>query len=398
MVPENTEMSAEADPSLENAPASDSDPYSSSDAAGASIHYTIDTSQLPRPLFYNRSRFDRAFTEICQQKLQSYSKIIGRRLTLEEVNAEAFWAARQLQITSYGGPVGIAYALWKVNSSRSTFQYPFFKPDLEEFKPGASIPKFTPHSIRGNKWTIPLLHSTRLGAYGLFSGLFAYVFFAGYATSIATVGEYHDPRLQDIIKTVMRKAQLMRNPHSIQNDTEADSTAGGSTSEYNGESSEQIKSIPKYQGGAFEQSAQKQTSSRQHQIPREDYEDLAQSDNPSFNLGLGERDDIASVPPAPLPTPKQMQGSAWDRVRSGAMASPDKQETRPREHSGSAWLRLQNNSGRKDDTSSAQDNLSFSKSEEQSLAKEEAQKDFDAMVDRERRGEEFRSEDGERRW
>jgi len=95
----------------------------------------------------------------------------------------------------------------------------------------------------------------------------------------------------------------------------------------------------------------------------------------------------------------QAQGSAWDRLRSGVKPSSQKKtsawEQRRRQgdkqDGQSAWDGYRNNNQQESMEGSA-DTFSFSKSEEErSFAKAQAQKEFDAQVDRERNGGEFNS-------
>ena len=94
--------------------------------------------------------------------------------------------------------------------------------------------------------------------------------------------------------------------------------------------------------------------------------------------------------------PQRQQGSAWDRVRQSSGRGPAGRQTdsgQPQEQSrGWAGVREQAQSP----TASA--DYAFSKGdEERSLARGEAQKEFDALVERERRGGDFSSGD-QKRW
>jgi hypothetical protein len=96
-------------------------------------------------------------------------------------------------------------------------------------------------------------------------------------------------------------------------------------------------------------------------------------------------------------TPPAAQGSAWERLRRG-----EKPESSSSTGSNqSAWQRAQNETQKEQRQGlTTGDSFAFSKSEEErSYAKEEAQKEFDSRVERERRGGEFSQNGGnQKRW
>ncbi len=96
------------------------------------------------------------------------------------------------------------------------------------------------------------------------------------------------------------------------------------------------------------------------------------------------------------------QGSAWDRLRRGEKPAPVPQKSGGKHPTKqSAWSRQQDETQREQKEGSTMgDSFAFSKSEEErNYAKEEAQKEFDARVERERRGGDFSQGGGDqRRW
>lgn len=91
-------------------------------------------------------------------------------------------------------------------------------------------------------------------------------------------------------------------------------------------------------------------------------------------------------------TPVRQTGSAWDKIRKG--------EKLDRQNPESAWSKKgQNPQGQKRGSSNS-DDFAYNKSEEESAyAKDEAQKEFDARVERERRGGDFSKGNGDqKRW
>jgi hypothetical protein len=98
------------------------------------------------------------------------------------------------------------------------------------------------------------------------------------------------------------------------------------------------------------------------------------------------------------PRPSRSSGSAWDRLRRGEKPPPPG----PRQQSGPRPFSNTQNEAQREQRqgSTLDDSYTFSKSEEErSYAKDEAQKEFDARVERERRGGDFSSGNGDqKRW
>ncbi len=89
--------------------------------------------------------------------------------------------------------------------------------------------------------------------------------------------------------------------------------------------------------------------------------------------------------------PVRQTGSAWDRIRKGENLDPQKPE--------SAWSK-QRPSPPGQSSGSSNNDFTYNKSEEErNYAKDEAQKEFDARVERERRGGDFSKGNGDqKRW
>ncbi len=91
-------------------------------------------------------------------------------------------------------------------------------------------------------------------------------------------------------------------------------------------------------------------------------------------------------------TPVRQTGSAWDRIRKGEKLDPQKPE--------SAWYEQRQSPQGQRGGSNNSDDFAYNKGEEEKgYAKEEAQKEFDARVERERRGGDFSKGNGDqKRW
>jgi len=398
----------------ENAPSSDADPYSSSESSiPATQQYNIDATKLPQPfpvlgpLFGYDTKY---LAKVLKQRLQSKQGILGRPPTQDEATATAYWIAKQMSTQSYGEPLGLAAGFWRAQSTTSTFRFPFWQPNLETFNPTV-FPSGKMPLVCGNR-AVNAWHIARYLTYGFIGMQIAQILFGSYSATVAVVGELSDPRLKEVVKAInersKRKAGALPNvgqPGAIPQQNgrvgmgrqpvdDASPTADryGDPSAGNGDA---------LVGNTSDDNVQ-QEEHRRRQWPRTSKpappmdtretpeKSFSEFDDASSTGGQGTRADIV-----------QPQGSAWDRVRQGAVSKPAGQTSsswpktnQNQQPSGeSAWARARNNARQgPQDGSHTDDNFTISKSEEErSYARSEAQKEFDAKVERERRGGDFSS-------
>lgn len=441
MVLNNSSAPSESDTFSDSAPTSDEDPYSSSEGGSETAQqYHIDVSALPKPipiigpiLGYN----NKLFLTVLREKIKGGQQALNRPPTQDEAAALAFWTAKQISILSYGGPLGMSGGLWRAWATRQTFRFPFWQPNLESFQP-VVWPNSRIAILRGNR-AVLAWHGLRGLAYGAIGDYIGKIFLGSYSMTVSAVGELSDPRLKDFVDAVRQKGQRRlgglpnptttgptsgtqygganetgintqrddASPTSGLYDDESDSggalgrgmvgaemtsVEGGKTDwakpqDMPYQSDGQLKTSP------FTQSKEStQIEGRGSQDPQSD-----EFDDASPTGGQGVKADTA-----------EQNGSAWERIRNSAKSGVKKDSgwrNDNREPSGqsgeSAWSKLQDNIQREKRAGpTTGDSFAFSKSEEeQSLAKDEAQKEFDARVERERRGGDFNGGSGDqRRW
>jgi hypothetical protein len=427
MVLENASDSTPNDSLYDSAPPSDDDPYSSSETQSKG-NYNIDRSQFPKPIPILGPLFgytDQLFSKVLQQKVQTASNALKRPLSQEETSAFAYWTAKQISIFSYGPPLGIAAGLWRAYSTAPLFRFPFWQPNLEKLQPDAFPPKMP--IMRGNR-AVLAWHAVRGLAYGAVGNYIAQILFGSYSMSVAAVGELSDPRLKAMVEAVRQQAQQRRgslpNPRGGQPGTVDGAQQRGGVRIGKGQQDDASPT-----GGVFgdeNESLSKETSngvsednvggaqaaegrwpglprSRPTPAPRSVPETQSQPfdafDDASPTSGQGVVADT---------TTPQSSGSAWDRIRRGekptSAPKPDSgwQSGRGQQQSRqSAWSKQSNDTQQEQrEGSTTGDSFTFSKTgEERGYAKEEAQKEFDARVDKERRGGDFSQGSGDqRRW
>ncbi|TEY36875.1 hypothetical protein BOTCAL_0540g00030 [Botryotinia calthae] len=394
MVLENS-SSKEANGSFDSVPTSDSDPYASSEqgqgqAAGIQT-YRIDGSKLPRPLplFGPLFGFNDAFlTKIINARIQNTSKITKRPLRQEEIDALAFHTAKILRINSFAPVAGLSAGIYRAVQTAPTFRFPFYQPNLEVFNssvfPHAKMPY-----IKGPPALIAW-HAFRGLCYAYIGTTVSKLLFGGYAASVGAVGQMGDTRLKDIVKAtseeVARQQKNLPSPAGIprppmkpgqgQPQPQTRNTQGYDDASPTGDPHwPQRQPVPA------------QTPAQEEEKPFDLFDDAS----PTNGQGM---DTEPTTPQSSRQT-----GSAWDRIRRGEKPTSNSTTTSsqpPR----SGWATVQTNTSKasSDGTSSA-DSFAFSKTEEErNLAQVEAQKEFDARVEKERRGGDFSSGGDQKRW
>ncbi|PSS07135.1 hypothetical protein M430DRAFT_193408 [Amorphotheca resinae ATCC 22711] len=392
--------------SIEEGTVSDVDPYDTQAAPGRpGRNYHIDVAALPKPmpifgpLFgYNQKLFEK----VLHEKLVNGAHALGRPPTQEEAEATAFWTAKQISIISYGSPIGVAGGWWRAWNTASTYRFPFWQPNPETFNPLSFPPAMG--TLR-NLHAMIAWHALRALAYGVVGNYVGQIIIGSYSISTAAVGELSDKRLTAMVNAVRQQAQQRRGglPSPTQQRAagmarnqpdDASPTAGM----YGDESSETGSDI-----GRLGMSDDKLQEDRTRTWPRpskapqmEPYEAQDEGfvfDDASPTGGQGVSADTA---------PHQM--SAWERLRRGEKPVPSGQAgprglAAPAQPRQNAWAKLQNNTQPEQGGLSASESYTFSETDEdRNVARAQAQKEFDAQVDRERRGGDFNSGAERRRW
>ncbi|KAM0129576.1 hypothetical protein ACHAO1_008435 [Botrytis cinerea] len=417
MVLENS-SSKEANGSFDSVPTSDSDPYASSErgqgqAAGIQT-YRIDGSKLPRPLplFGPLFGFNDAFlTKIINARIQNTSKITQRPLRQEEIDALAFHTAKILRINSFAPVAGLSAGIYRAVQTAPTFRFPFYQPNLEVFNssvfPHAKMPY-----IKGPPALIAW-HAFRGLCYAYIGTTVSKLLFGGYAASVGAVGQMGDTRLKDVVKAtseeVARQQKNLPSPAGIprppmkpgqgqpqpqtrntQGYDDASPTGDAQWSEEDnapGSAQTTPQAFPQTKSWPQRKPVPAQAPAQEEEKPFDLFDDAS----PTNGQGMDTEPTT--------PQYSRQTGSAWDRIRRGEKPTSNSTTTSsqpPR----SGWATVQNKTPKasSDGTSSA-DSFAFSKTEEErNLAQVEAQKEFDARVEKERRGGDFSSGGDQKRW
>ncbi|KAL2062991.1 hypothetical protein VTL71DRAFT_6063 [Oculimacula yallundae] len=412
MVLENASAPIEQDTfQQDGAPSSDSDPYTNSNygTKDAASTYHVDLSKTPRPLpiFGALAGYTDKLTEkALTQKIANGSQLLHRALTQEEVDAFAFWTAKQVSIMSYGVPIGVGAGLWRCYTTAGTYQMPFYKGNPETFNP--NVFPFTKMQLLKNRNAVVAWHAIRMLLYGSMGNFFGQLFFGSYSMTVAGVGEIRDQRLKPFVDAAKANAAKQRGglagtsglpgvgqkqDAGVQGRQQDDASPGS------GPLGEQS---PDPSWGSMSETqqpeARNQGRPRFRPTPTSAPEPIEQTSEQPFALfddasptgGQGVQADIRSAPVA------SRGGSAWDRLRKGGQPGSQASTSNTGAQSassGGSWSRLQKNG------QATSDGYSYAKTEDGDLTRGEAQKDFDARVERERNGGDFVKGNGDqKRW
>ncbi|TVY88225.1 hypothetical protein LAWI1_G007535 [Lachnellula willkommii] len=371
----------------EKPPPSDEDSYSSS-GSGSSPRIKINTDGFSKPLPIIGTLFgysDQFMAQLIQTRLRNMANVLQRQPDIEEITALAFWTSKQVSIMSYGPVVGVAGGCWRAWQTADTFRFPFFQPNLETFQKEA-FPHARMPILRGNR-AIQAWHLARTFSYGACGNFFSTMFFGSYSVSVATVGETSDKRLKDYVEAVRKQGQQRSGKLPGLPDQRQPPVPVG------GHGQDDASPTGGMFGGAESESPQEQP---QWKPPPQSRPTPVQTQAPEpqsqpFDV-FGEDPRTAAQQSAiPDTQASQPRGSAWERLRRGQQSGVQgggwdavRQTQGPGQ---SEWSKQQAQSQRDQKQGSTfGESYSISKTdEERSYAKEEAQREFDAQVERERR-------------
>lgn len=379
----------------DDVPDSFTEDYGSSDTISDSSHprkqFAIDTSNFPRPIpiLGELCGYSQKYlAKVIDLRLRNSTAILKRPVTREEAEAISYWTAKQLSITSYGVPLGAAAGAWRTWVTRNTFRFPFYQPDMKSFDTKA-FPSPARSFLVGAEATFAW-HTTRFLGYAALGQFVGRVLFASYALSVGTVGEVGDSRLKNYTKSMREYLQgaARKRPIGPLNDASPANTL----------STETVPDIGVGRDGDIDSREElrrweSQPSSTESEAP--DYGVKTESNTESFNRYV---DDASPTGGRGVAVDTESAGgSVWDRIRSQSTS-----ENLRNSSGGSSWPSGQEpaqNTGRSAWPKSRRVTQMEGQAEPTSyVPKEEAQREFDARVERERRGGDFTSDGDQKRW
>jgi hypothetical protein len=386
----------------ENPPPSDDDAYGSGSDSPRKVLLSMEGLPKPMPIFgrlfgYNEKMMAKAM----QFKSDNASTVLGRNLSTDELNAFAYWTAKQISIMSYGPPLGTIGGAWRAYNTRDTIRFPFYQPNMETFNkeifPNARFPM-----LRGNR-ALYAWHALRTFWYVVAGEFFSQMFFGSYSMSVTAVGEMSDPRLKPYVDAVRKQSAQKRGslpvpgqpqqkgpPRPIPQQKQDDaSPTGGMGGGYPDIPKEEPQWMPP------PQSRPEPAQAREPEPQSQPFDVFGDSSPAPTQQGR--------IPDTQAPR----QQSTWERLRRGGKPAPiDDTRTggwdnvRKTQGSGASDWAKQQEQTQKEQRQGATlgESYTYSKTdEERNYAKDEAQKEFDARIEEERRGGDF-SAGTNKRW
>ncbi|GAB1315835.1 hypothetical protein MFIFM68171_06045 [Madurella fahalii] len=325
-------------------------------------------SALPQaPFWFGEERQKTVVAKV----LAMHAAALHRPLTTDEADALAYHRSHSCKLLAWRTPVILMSTAYFVYRGRGNFKFPFYTPRPTSFNPYC-FPTRTRPFITG-PMARSIWHAVRFGAYGTLLGLVITPLFISYAETSYVVHILNDPRLKSLRDHARQQQQQQ---HGNQTHARASGLPRRASPD---EGSSTDEATPSSQPYMLEQQERQQQPRYQPQqwTERPSESPATPKDDDSFLF-----DDASPVAPSARQQPQSTStqtpagggGSAWDRLRQRAKSGQDTwdQAGQTREESRSQRL---------------DQHMYHQSDREKTRAKEQAQKEFDAMLERERRGQ-----------
>lgn len=397
-------------------PASDNDVYStnSDNSSQSPSSMTVDLRNLPRPMpiFGPLFGFNKQlYTKVINMRAMEANKVLGRPVTQDEAQALAYYSAKQISITSYGGPLGMFAAIFRAHQTRDLFRFPFWQPNLEQYKFDSIF------GLKGPK-AAQAWHLVRAASYGIVGNFVGRILIASYAVSVVSVGELRDPRLKEYVDRIrtnvkgkldgvanrpresgmvdgerQEDAPTSRREHRAELGDDASPTGGLYADEalslpQDGFSTDAQVAAEEARSTSSQENNRRQSPQARFKPPPKATQGIVDDASPSGGMGFMGDDEPAAAP----------AGSAWERIRQRQVVAGAQGGQR-----GSSWssgrAQPQQNADQNSRTRTQTEEGDGSPAGERQAARSEAQREFDERVEQERRGGDFTAAGGDqKRW
>ena len=397
----------------------------------------VNVAALPKPFLSGDRPHPQVLIESVQDSCRFAQQVLQRPCTQDEADAFAYHAAKTYRVASFGSPIGIALGSLQHFRTRKTYRFPGYTP----FKEGSYFSKDRLGPFRGAAaragW-----QTMRLASYWMLGSVVGAMFFGSYALSLSLAGRAMDPRLKDFTEALKQLQRDGVSTQAIRRQQDVNGTTQEETFEQrkqrfgvqarsreSGQAQAQAQAQAQNNRGSTAAAAQAQSSTQQGWDDASptggafssDYADASPSDT-------GVLDDAQMIQQQTRQQADAHSTSAEDRAGTFDLnkAAPQRPSAgrqaanqgegaaeAPPPKSGSSWERLRQQAAtrsgpgaggggpraaRGQQQSSEEDSFSFSQGDEdRQLAKAEAQKEFDARLERERSGRDFEG-NGSKRW
>lgn len=313
---------------------------------------------------------------IAASRVSGFAATLGRDLEDVETKAIAEHTLDNIHTNAACKWLTVGLAAYMTYRGRRTWQFPFYKPKMGgKFNPNEATSIFSNKKIRG-RYPRATWHTLRFTAYTAVTLLMVEPIFRVVNFIRTEQAMTHDSRLQQFTKDATARVEQVMTQGSPaqsnrrQSNNDQENPWASSEADTNRDSFSNDESPYKDTPYVWEK-AKQETSSSESQT--------------SSGWGTSNDEDDASPIASSRTQPISSSGSAWDRIRQQSQNNQQAQQqsntwasrTQPNSQSQSSW----------DKTGTSGNDYTFSRSdEERSTAKEQAQQEFDQMLEQERRG------------
>jgi len=376
---------------------------------------------ISKSLLYGGAGRTRVSGTFLIDAIRGAENMAGRPVTQREAEAFAYHSSKRIMYSFFGTGFAFITGYTLAYQGRQKMKFPFMAPKpLERYDnfPNRFLPV-----LKGNYSRI-MWHITRGNIYAGIGLLLANPLFSSMGDSAMMVGLYRDERTKDVVKSMKGTFDRINSnrvrpgqekplpqgkpegqqegpdPQGYYNDSPVPNDYSGGR-EYGGDNAYTDGTTDT---GMLDDSTMRQRESRQssptsfgsnarrqqQSIPVQQPDDLDRSSSSDFLFNDDASPKAGNGPNMSPPQSHRATGSVWERLRHGGPAPTrdepqDRRSVTPPSPSPQQQASPTGWPGRKDNESKA-DSFSFSNSDEDRvLAKQQAQKEFDEMLDRERK-------------
>ncbi|KAM0348953.1 hypothetical protein ACHAPU_003887 [Fusarium lateritium] len=322
---------------------------------------------------------------VATSRVSGFAATLGRDLDNEETKAIAEYTLGNIHTNAGIKWLSLALAGYMTYRGRRTWQFPFYKPKLGgRFNPNEATSIFSNMKIRG-PYPRATWHTLRFTAYAAVTMLMAEPGFRAINFIRTETAMSHDPRLKQFTKDANKRVeQVMSNPTISK-------TPFTGRDAHRSDESDPWASSNDGDNASSENSHQPTPSQSWDKSPS--YTTTQQKQQPSDDWNVVHDDDASPIAASARKQPVYASsGSAWDRVRQQSYGAPQQQQQQQQSDNQSrGWAsRSQAEPHPQSQTSwgnGSTDSFSLNKPDAESVvAKEQAQNEFDRLVEKERTG------------
>ncbi|KAH7161399.1 hypothetical protein EDB81DRAFT_784654 [Dactylonectria macrodidyma] len=338
---------------------------------------------------------------VVTSRVSGFASSLGRDLEDSEAKAIAEYSLELIHSSAAAKWATIGLAAFMTYRGRRTWQFPFYKPKLGgRFNPNEATSIFTNKKIRG---AYPRLtwHTLRFTAYVGVTMLMVEPVFRAVNLIQSQSAMSRDPRLSQLMQEASSRVEkiMVEGPAGLR---QANSEPKPWGSESTPRNDDQVEGF----NDADKEAAAPATAWNRGRIWTDVPRDVSSSQEQQSSDGwsaLGDDDDASPLANSAKnqQTPTTTGGSSWDRLRRQAQSGQQPQQQassqaqgswadagRPQSQSGSGWG---DNTSTGSDWGGSKDSYSYGSADDE--RKGQAQREFDQMLERERR-----SSDHDQKW